>query len=151
MAHLLPCKMGYGCAFFPKVIRRTGVYGCPIPEASFSDALGTRGSPDVPLLTLDSRPWAGADAHWGPGPGSLPGSAHSWPITDRWRAVRSLINVSFQNVPFPNKSPSSDQHSGRPGIGWLWYQMLLASEYLLAASLPSADPRATPSTPSQPS
>lgn len=56
MAHVLPCKMGYGCACFTKENWWSWlVYGFPIAQATFSDSLGTRGSPEVPLLTLTTE------------------------------------------------------------------------------------------------
>lgn len=50
--------------------------------------------------------------------GQLCCSIHNWSIRDRWRVEKPLINTSFQNVPIPNKSPSSDQHPGRARTGW---------------------------------
>lgn len=49
-AHVLPWKMGHDCACFTKG-NWWPVYRLPIPQASFSGVLGTRGSPEVSLLT----------------------------------------------------------------------------------------------------
>lgn len=79
--------------------------------------LGTRDNPKVPLLTLKTE-----DLRMELMPvgdlGQLCCSIHNWSIRDRWRVEKPLINTSFQNVPIPNKSPSSDQHPGRAGTGW---------------------------------
>lgn len=48
--------MGYGCACFTKENGWSWpVYRFPTAQASFSDVLGTRGIPEVPLLTLKTE------------------------------------------------------------------------------------------------
>lgn len=89
--------------------------------------------------------------------GQLCCSIHYWSIRDIWRVEKPLINISFQNVPIPNKSSSSDQHPGRAGTGWQQCRDRLAavpmplSLSLSKSLLPSfkSDSRVTPSIPRQ--